>query len=104
MLLISSIVLTLLLSLLVDKLESLEAKQVALELLVLMTMSTDARDNPVVFFRTHSDTMFTSLDKITKVDQELGKLVIALDTFTKNKVDLNPTVKTIFAYQGATNE
>ena len=67
-------------------------------------MSVDARENPVVFFREHSDTILTSLDTITKVDQELGKHVIGLDTFTKNKVNLKPSVKTILVNQGVVNE
>lgn len=89
---------------LAERLDTLEPMQAAHELLVLMTMSADARENPVVFFREHSDTMFTALDTITKVDQELGKLVIGLDTFTKNKVDLKPSVKTILVNQGVANE
>lgn len=64
---------------LIEKDESISAYKIAKNVFVVLTMSCDGYDNPVVTYKKHSDHLFTSLDTITKVDVQLIRLVQEFD-------------------------
>lgn len=52
---------------------------VAKELFVLLTMSEEGFHNPLIVFRKYSQDLFSDLDRITKIDIELNKLIMQFD-------------------------
>lgn len=52
---------------------------VAKELFVLLTLSEEGFHNPLIVFRKYSQDLFSDLDRITKIDIELNKLIMQFD-------------------------
>jgi hypothetical protein len=61
--------------------EYLNNDEIAIEVLILLTMSNEGFDKPLITFRKYSQDLFSDLDKITKIDIKLNNLVIAYDKF-----------------------
>lgn len=68
----------------------LTPEEVARELIVLLSMSLNGYNNPIMTFRENSQNMFVDLDRITKVDVQLNKLLAEYD-----KLKLSLTIQTI---------
>lgn len=66
--------------------EYLTIEEIAVEVFVLLSMSNEGFEKPLITFREHSQNLFSDLDKITKIDIKLNNLVIGYDKFiTENK-------------------
>jgi len=70
--------------------EYLNIDEIAIEVFVLLTMSNEGFEKPLITFRKYSQNLFSDLDKITKIDVKLNNLVIAYDKFiTENQGTIN---------------
>lgn len=70
--------------------EYLTVDEIAIEVFVLLTMSNEGFEKPLITFRKYSNNLFSDLDKITKIDVKLNNLVIAYDKFiTESQGTLN---------------
>ena len=70
--------------------EYLNVDEIAIEVFVLLTMSNEGFEKPLITFRKYSQNLFSDLDKITKIDVKLNNLVIAYDKFiTENQGTIN---------------
>lgn len=65
----------------VKQFELLSPENVAKEVFVLLTLADEGLDKPLITFRKFSQNLFTDLDRITKVDIQLNKLIMAFDKF-----------------------
>lgn len=61
--------------------EHLTNEDIAKEVFVLLTMSDEGFEQPLITFRNYSQNLFSDLDKITKIDILLNKLIMQFDKF-----------------------
>lgn len=59
--------------------EFLSLDDIAVEVFVLLTMSEEGFNNPLLTFRKYSTNLFSDLDKVTKVDIKLNNLIMQFD-------------------------
>lgn len=71
--------------------EYLNIDETAIEVFVLLTMSKEGFEQPLITFRKYSQNLFSDLDKITKVDVKLNHLVLAYEKYVveNKKVEVN---------------
>lgn len=59
--------------------EFLSLDDIAIEVFVLLTMSEEGFNNPLLTFRKYSTNLFSDLDKVTKIDIKLNNLIMQFD-------------------------
>lgn len=69
---------------LIEKDETISPYKIAKNVLVVLTMSKEGYDNPIVTYKNNSDHLFTSLDTITKVDVQIIRLLQEFEKFKIN--------------------
>lgn len=70
--------------------EYLTIDEIAIEVFILLSMSMEGFDKPLITFRKYSQDLFSDLDKITKIDIKLNNLIIAYDKYIiENQEQLN---------------
>lgn len=63
----------------------LKPEEIAIEAFVLLTMSKEGFEQPLITFRKYSRDLFSDLDMTTKIDIQLNKLIMNLDKYILEK-------------------
>lgn len=65
----------------VKQFEHLTNEEIAKEVFILLTLSDEGFEQPLITFRKYSQNLFSDLDKITKIDIILNRLIMQFDKF-----------------------
>jgi hypothetical protein len=73
--------------------EFLSLDDIAIEVFILLTMSEEGFNNPLLTFRKYSTNLFSDLDKVTKIDIKLNNLIMQFDKelLKNNQIKLSLT-------------